>query len=278
MKFVKNTEIALGNKEMSTNKLSTSEVAMIKGIMKYHSNMQNQEILAKFSIPSRTINSGRISEIRNKHPKHVNIPDYEKNIVDDFLNNRITLLDLMNNGYLPGMGSSATTKKEKIFGNIVVDMDKLIVLGHESVSLEFKEFYEQESIPTYAKILSGMVNAGVSGSIIFGVNDNHDIVGVGSRKGIVISKIERLIKEHFEPYIVTELHSVHVIKKRLFQLKIKNISSYGLVICKKTKTVRERNHDKTILEDGAIYYRYGSETDKVRHAELSMIIRKMSSN
>ena len=95
------------------------------------------------------------------------------------------MLDLMNNEYLPGMGSSAATKKEKIFDNIVVDMDKLIVSDHESESVEFKEFYEQESIPTYAKILSGMVNAGVSGSIIFGVNDNHGIVGVGSRKGIV---------------------------------------------------------------------------------------------
>ena len=53
----------------------------------------------------------------------------KKNIVDDFLNHRITLLDLMNNEYLPGMGSSAATKKEKIFDNIVVDMDKLIVSG-----------------------------------------------------------------------------------------------------------------------------------------------------
>ena len=269
MKFVKNIEVALGHKEMRTNKLSSSEVAMIKGIMEHYRDTPNQDILAKFSIPSRTINSGRISEIRNKHPKHVSIPAYEKNIVDDFLNHRITLLDLMNNEYLPGMGSSAATKKEKIFDNIVVDMDKLIVSDHESESVEFKEFYEQESIPTYAKILSGMVNAGVSGSIIFGVNDNHGIVGVGSRKGIVISKIERLIKEHFEPYIVTELRSVHVIKKKLFQLKIKEISSYDLVMCKKTKTVKEGRQDKTILEDGAIYYRYGSETDKVRHAELS---------
>ena len=47
-----------------------------------------------------------------------------------------------------------------------------------------------------------------------------------------------------------------------------------LVMCKKTKTVKEGRQDKTILEDGAIYYRYGSETDKVRHAELSAIIKK----
>ena len=63
---------------MRTNKLSSSEVAMIKGIMEHYRDTPNQDILAKFSIPSRTINSGRISEIRNKHPKHVSIPAYEK--------------------------------------------------------------------------------------------------------------------------------------------------------------------------------------------------------
>ena len=68
------------------NHLSDLEVGIIKGMFKhYPGRFTSQEILNEFSSPERTINAGRISEIKDKHPRYADIPPASKDEVDKFL-------------------------------------------------------------------------------------------------------------------------------------------------------------------------------------------------
>ncbi len=71
--------------KLAENRLSNSEVGIIKRVFRYYpERFTSQDILSKFSTPERTINAGRISEIKNGHERYANIPPASKDEVDEF--------------------------------------------------------------------------------------------------------------------------------------------------------------------------------------------------
>ena len=72
--------------KLAENRLSDSEVGIIKGVFRhYPGHFTNQAILSKFSTFERTINAGRVSEIKNEHPRYAGISPAPKEEVDKFL-------------------------------------------------------------------------------------------------------------------------------------------------------------------------------------------------
>ena len=251
--------------------LSKQEVAVIKGIMKHYPDKPNQEILSYFSVPSRTVNPARLDEIK-KGVKHKNVPSAPKNQVDDFLSGKTSLTSLVRMRTLLADGS-ILPRSEKVFGDIEVNVGLHIPVfqPYEGSNLEFKEFYEPSSIPVYAKILAGMVNAMQSGRIIFGVNDQREVTGVNS---VISSKgmknVQSCIKDHFSPYFDVKMERDDVLRKQIFCLRACSFSDWSRpVICTKDK---HNSNQKQLLREGKIYYRYGDDTCAIRYPELHRII------
>ena len=72
--------------KLAENRLSDSEVGLIKGMFQHcPGRFTSQEILNKFSKPGREINAGRISEIKDEHPRYAGISPASKDEVDKFL-------------------------------------------------------------------------------------------------------------------------------------------------------------------------------------------------
>ena len=84
----------------------------------------------------RTINPGRISEIKNGHPRYANIPPASKAEVDKFLSGKTKLHELA--GELFSMKGTP----QVVFGEIEYDPDTRDVSTPESASLDYKVGYE----------------------------------------------------------------------------------------------------------------------------------------
>lgn len=253
---------------MANKQLSSEEVSIIKGIMRHYPEITSQEIQSWFSSPGRLINSGRFSEIKNKHPRYADVLPSTKVLADKFVRRArgaSALAQLTDQRYLPGVESRRT---EDFFDSALkVEIGALTAraLTQESASVEFKWFYDKSSICVYIRTLSAMLNSGNPGGIFFGVRDDGEIYGVLDH--VPEDAFHREIKGFFEPFYEVRVEQTQVGDRQL--VYVKTISMPDIpVICHKTKAVS----DKTILEEGAIYYRYGSNTEKIKYAELRGMI------
>lgn len=264
---------------MKRKGLSPKEVSVIKGIMKHYPKQTNQKILSWFSVSGRLINGGRISEIRTGHPRYARIGPCKKTDADKFIGGQLPIGQLMDPYLLPGMDADAPARKEKIFGFLEVEVgaSMLRALTQESAFVEFKGTYEANSVGVYIKTLSAMLNSGHHGGICFGVTDGGIITGIS--KQMREEPFHRGVKAYFEPFYEVQIEEERVASKKV--TCVKTVSSPRLpIICRKTKSGRPdaRREEKTILEEGAIYYRYGSSTEKIRYAELRNLLDKQGSN
>lgn len=259
-------------------KLSPNEISVIKGIIKFYPEKKNQDILNMFSIPNRTINAGRISEIRNGYSRFASICPASKEMVNDFLSGEIPLNQLMQNKQeikmFADLPDGVPHRLEKVFcDSIQVNMNSLIMCVNESECLDFKVNYEPQSVHVYLKTLVGMVNAQASGGLLFGVDDGGKILGVGKISKKSIEAVSKQMKEYFAPFVATHIKEEVVSGKRIVLLHIAMVSGRLPVICKKTRTVARHGKDETILEEGSIYCRYGSDTVKIRYSELVELLK-----
>ena len=258
-----------------TDQLSSKEIAMIKGLLdgKKHT---NQAILNMFSVPARTVNGGRISEIKTGK-RGRDVASASKKEVDRFLQGEIKLHDLA--GQLFSLDREA-----KVFSVVKYSVKTLYVSTLESASLEYKEKFERESIPVYLKILAGMLNAGFeSGGIIFGISDSpRKIVGVkDDLSKEFLNPWHEMIRDHFAPFffLQEEIALMPGNGRRLLGVFLCHENALTPpIICRKAKNVQKLKREKPIeaLEESAIYYRYGPSTRKIGYPELRCLIDRMA--
>lgn len=256
---------------MPNNKLSPEEVSLIRGILLYYPEIKSQEIQSWFFTPGRFINSGRFSEIKNGHSRYAHVQPCTNAQADEFVRkaqNALASAQPMAQLRLPGMEGIDIPRTESCFGGVLeVEIGASVarVLTQESAGTEFKQFYEKSSVSVYIKTLSGMLNSGNPGGIVFGVSDDGAIVGVSG--SVPEDPFHRAIKAFFDPFYRVGVKRGQVGGKQMFYVKTTTLPEIP-VICRKQKVA----DDKTILEEGAIYYRYGSNTEKIKHAELRSMI------
>ena len=256
-----------------TDQLSSKEIAMIKGLLdgKKHT---SQAILNMFSVPARTVNSGRISEIKTGK-RGRDVASASKKDVDRFLQGEIKLHDLAGRLF-------PLDREEEVF-SVKYNAGTLYVSTLENESLEYKEKFERESIPVYLKILAGMLNAGFeSGGIIFGISDSpRKIVGVkDDLSKEFLNPWHEMIRAHFEPCfsLREETASMPGNGRRLLRVFLSHESALTPpVICRKGKNVQKSRQEKQdeALKESAIYYRYGPSTRKIGYPELRCLIDRL---
>lgn len=72
---------------MERNRLEDWEVSLIKGMLRLRRRgFTSQDMVSYFSTPQRSINGGRISEIKNKtNPAYNGIPEARLSVVREFM-------------------------------------------------------------------------------------------------------------------------------------------------------------------------------------------------
>ena len=257
------------------SQLSDLEVGIIKGLFThYPKRFTNQAILSKFSVPVRTVNSGRISEIKNRH-KHADILPASKDEVDKFLSGETKLHELARELF------PMREALQIAFGGIEYAPVTREVSTPESTSLDYKERYESASLHAYLKILASMVNAGQeTGSIVFGIADKPPkIVGVQSDSVFLMEKWRQAALNHFAPFFGVYFQTEHIGNDENEQVTIVKAQLASPppppIICEKSASASENGSNKSILREGAIYYRYADSTREIRYAELRILIDRL---
>ena len=261
--------------------LSDAEVGVIKGLfVHYPGRFTNQSILSKFSVPARTVNAGRISEIKKGHARYKGIPPASKEKVDQFLEGKVKLHELA--GELFALAGAPQT----VLGVVEYDSVTLEVNTPESGLIEYKEIHEASSIPVYLKILASMANAGYEkGGIIFGVSDDPPKI-VGDAPHLFAPSLTRkwhdIAREHFEPFFNVRFKADNVGQKHVAIAQLVAVPS-SVIICRKASTVPEKGRNisgkggnKSVLKEGAVYYRYADSTREIRYSELRVLIDRLA--
>ena len=245
-----------------SNSLSDKEISLIKGIMQYHPELNNQTILNRFSVAERTINGGRISEIRNKQ-RHANVAVASESEVDKFINGKTTVYHYLEQ--LP-MGEDMF-----LFGDIKYSPASMKVLTNEGKNVEFKKIYETSKIPVYLKTLVAMANTGVQcGKIIFGVRNDGQIIGC--EDNIDIEQWGNLSYHYFTPYLNIKDTTDVCGDIRLVSIQFNDHEACDLpIICMKNFNI-QKPKPESIMHDGQIFYRYGPQTKPISHTDLKQII------
>lgn len=268
-------------------RLSDAEVGIIKGFFAhYPGQFSNQDILSKFSVPARTINAGRISEIKTGYPRYRGIPAAAREEVAKFISGETKLHELA--GELPALKGPPAF----IFGGMVAyDAATLEVSTAEGPSLDYKVGYEPDSIPVYLKALASMANAGHrEGCIVFGVSDAPPrIVGEPSPSSVSSQsgKWRDLTLEHFEPFFGVRFDTADVGgeagQQTVVMARLADdvppppiICRKGVPVPEKGKNIAEKGGNKVILREGAVYYRYGDSTREIRYAEMRRMLDRLT--
>ncbi|MDA8575661.1 ATP-binding protein [Candidatus Marinamargulisbacteria bacterium] len=157
--------------------------------------------------------------------------------------------------------------------NLNIDTKTLRVKNKECSNREFKLQFENDKLWKYAKTMAAFANKD-GGIIFFGIKDNpRELVGIKGAEPSDLT-ISHFINAYFEPEISFELGSEEYGEKTLMYLLVRK-SPNKPIICKKKKLLKSNTNgqqDKVLLREGAIYYRYSSASEEIRHPELKEII------
>ena len=147
------------------------------------------------------------------------------------------------------------------------------VISRESKRLEFKQDFSAADFSEYTKALATFANSS-GGVIVFGVsNKPRTIVGA---KGMVDEAdwVNRL-REDFDPEIPFAIREYKVGPHELYAVGV-DASQHKPVICRKTRTKvvakKGQKKDVTVLQEGAIYYRYAGQSRLIAFPELHVML------
>lgn len=165
---------------------------------------------------------------------------------------------------------------QKIFG-IEYDDTDFRVKSREGNRRDFKESFQTKKLGDYFRTMAAFAN-NQGGEIVFGIKDRpHEIVGTDLASLMSPEDLANKIQEYFDPSIFFEVETATVEERDLFRIAVSRADSRP-VICRKTLTVKRekknREYDETVLEESAIYYRYGARSKQVRYAELSAMLQE----
>ena len=158
-----------------------------------------------------------------------------------------------------------------LFGVVECVPATLAVKTPEGSALEYKVDYDPQKIPFYLKTLVSMANAGeTAGMIVFGISDKPARIRGISGDHPSEEQWTRIIPMHFEPFKIGFLSEVAG-GLDLAAARIESVPQVP-VICRTRRKDPASPKGGPDLEDGAVYYRYGSNTQMARHGELRMLI------
>lgn len=147
---------------------------------------------------------------------------------------------------------------------------KALIKNHkESELVDFKqEFYHKEKTQDLIKDIVSFANASDNEEkyIIFGVDDDSNILEVDYDSIRDISEINQILKEYCEPYIKVELHRFTYNEKKLLALVIFDNADRPYLIKKDYKKKGD-----TLLRAGDIYIRHGATNFKANRDDLDSI-------
>ena len=143
--------------------------------------------------------------------------------------------------------------------------DRLV--SRESGHLEFKESYNWNSWPEYARTLAGFSNA-EGGFIVFGVGDKPRHLK-GLRNNAFEEEDPGRIAEYLNDLLAPALcweTITHQISGKTFGLIYVHPAGYKPVIVTKSA--------EKILREGDIFYRYRGRTQRIKYAELRQLLEE----
>lgn len=148
----------------------------------------------------------------------------------------------------------------------LTESDASVLAALESESLEFKQTFSFD-----AKIMKTCASFANNrgGYIIFGVKDGtRALAGLSAKHTNIVGQYDlavaqRQLNDAFAPRIEIDL--------RLFEFQGKSFGVLYVYECAQKPVVATKN--KGDIKDRDIYFRYSASTEKIKHAELDMIIK-----
>lgn len=164
--------------------------------------------------------------------------------------------------------------------NIEYDAPTLRVKSRETSTREFKQIYDKKEVADYLRAMAAMAN-GEGGDIIFGVTDSpRTIVGIEEAMPDA-ANFGSSVTQHFDPFIDFEIDEETIKGKRVGIIRVRE-SKQKPVICKKVRTMKrtkgKKEYDETVLEEAAIYYRYGPKSSKIHFNDLERLLKNRQEN
>jgi hypothetical protein len=160
-----------------------------------------------------------------------------------------------------------------LFEIFTFDPDSGVVSSREGKKLEFKQDFTASDFSEYTKVLAAFANSS-GGAIVFGVSDRPRTI-VGASDMMDEADWANRLRDDFDPEIPFALREYKVSGRELYAVGV-DASQHKPVICRKTRTkVVEKKGEKkdvTILQEGAIYYRYAGQTRLIAFPELHNVL------
>ena len=239
--------------------LENWEISIIRAMLdtrKY----TKQQIVSYFTRPERSINQGRISEIRNNHERYDGIlpasDEQLKAFLADWKNVAFPVAPKVDLGPV-----HQETLKQKFVRRQDI-RDRLSIA--ESDWVEGKEKFDWGSREKYGKTLAGLAN-NKGGYLLFGVVDgSFEVVGISN------DRMDRFDLKRGQAFLSRAFNQSLRVEKGSFVLGGDTIgvlyvheAEHKPVICKA---------DTGGLASGDIYYRYAGETRRIQAPELEALL------
>ncbi|MBR4462667.1 MAG: ATP-binding protein [Erysipelotrichaceae bacterium] len=167
------------------------------------------------------------------------------------------------------------THEEYLFSILSSLTDSFTLKSRESNVVEFKESYNKNNIPKYAKTMAGFAN-NRGGYILFGISDAPRIV-----KGLNNFNFDNLNQERFtdslnslfEPEIVWDSGIIDInVPINENQAETKRVGWIYTYESDNKPIIAIKTNESEKISSGDIYYRYRARTQKIKYTELSKII------
>jgi Schlafen, AlbA_2 len=147
------------------------------------------------------------------------------------------------------------------------------VTSREGKRLEFKEGFTAGDLSDYTKVLASFANA-VGGVIVFGVRNNPRTI-VGTSGFTDEANWSNRLRDEFDPELPFAIREYRACGHTLYAVGVPPCR-HKPVICKRTrsKVVEDKKgkRDVSVLQEGAIYYRYAGQTRAIGYAELHTML------
>lgn len=157
--------------------------------------------------------------------------------------------------------------------SLTIDPISRRIKNRESEHREFKLKFNPPDLPQYIKTIVSFANRD-GGILFFGIKDHpRELIGIDKKDVPTDLTFAHFLKEYFEPVLTFDIKIKSILERDLLMLLVKP-STKKPIICKKEKKIKaaKGSQDEIILRAGAVYYRYSSSTEEIKHAELRHLL------